>query len=301
MAQDYPKGSFEVIVVDDGSSDGTKEKLKEYPVKYIYQNNAGPARARNTGWRQAKGEIVFFTDSDCIPPRDWVSRILRNYDSVKVAGVGGSYGIVNPESLLAECVYEEILSRHQRMPRSVRALGSYNFSVKRSVLEEVSGFDESYRMASGEDNDLSYKILERGFLLVFAKDICVGHYHPEHLGKYLRTQFWHGFWRVKLYLDHAKMAGGDDYSHKGDFLQPPLAILILVLLPFIFIPGIMVIAGCLLVLELFLQFPIFFSIYARKPFIRFLALVPVTFLRAFARGLGLSLGILRFVIMKKPR
>lgn len=67
----------EIIVVDDGSTDNTANIIKAFPVTYIYQNNSGPAKARNTGWKASSGDIVCFTDSDCIPDKNWVARLIE--------------------------------------------------------------------------------------------------------------------------------------------------------------------------------------------------------------------------------
>ena len=233
LAQDYP--DVEVVVVDDGSTDDTEHVLRHYPARYLYQDNAGPASARNRGWRTATGEIVSFTDSDCVPARDWVSSLVKEYGSDRVAGVGGTYDIANDNSLLAVCIHEEIIQRHLRMPRDVNYLGAFNVSYRRAVLEQVGGFDESYGMASGEDNDLAYSVVKRGYGLVFTRDAKVAHYHPDNLLRYLRRQFWHGYWRTKVYRNHPHMAGGDAYGGLADLVQPPLALATLCLLPFLFI------------------------------------------------------------------
>lgn len=299
LQQDYPKGELEVIVVDDGSTDDTKEKVGDLPVVYLYQRNSGPAAARNTGWRQARGEIIFFTDADCIPQEGWVSKLLRHYDSPYVGAAGGSYGIANPQSLLADCVYQEIVSRHLHMPGSVRALGSFNLSVRREILEKIGGFNTDYKMASGEDNDLSYKILKEGYRLIFDKEARVSHFHPERLGRYLKSQFWHGYWRVKLYLSYPGMIKGDDYSNLFDYLQPVTAVLILMLLPFSFSYLYRRVVFFLLTLEFILQLPILISVLKRTRHIRHILLFIITFLRAFSRGLGMSWAALKWIITRK--
>ncbi|MBI4839073.1 MAG: glycosyltransferase family 2 protein, partial [Nitrospirae bacterium] len=112
LGQEYPA---EIIIVDDGSTDSTAEAAKGYPVKYIYQENAGPAKARNTGWKASTGEIVCFTDSDCIPRKDWAGRLAESFVDDSIGAVGGSYDIAYPESLLSRCIHEEIKLRHFKL------------------------------------------------------------------------------------------------------------------------------------------------------------------------------------------
>ena len=81
----------EVIVVDDGSSDNTADLVKKYPVRLIQQANKGPASARNYGVREAKGEIVLFTDSDCIPQPGWLKAMTDPFQDESVHGVKGIY------------------------------------------------------------------------------------------------------------------------------------------------------------------------------------------------------------------
>ena len=210
----------EVVVVDDGSTDETARIAEQAGARVIRREPTGPAAARNAGWCSTAADIVAFTDSDCAPNPQWCARIAEALADEAVGAVGGSYDIANPESKLARVVHAEILARHARMGRSVRALGTYNFAARREVLERLGGFDESYTNASGEDNDLSYRILAGGGALHFLHDNTVAHLHPTVLSGYLKSQARHGYWRVKLYRDHPGMKSGDDYSGVVDYLAP---------------------------------------------------------------------------------
>ncbi|MCX5667244.1 MAG: glycosyltransferase [Candidatus Omnitrophica bacterium] len=291
-------GEVEVIVIDDGSTDSTADIIRRYRVRYLRQENSGPARARNAGWRAADGRIICFTDADCIPAKDWVAKLTAHYSGDDVGAVGGSYSIANRQSIFADCIHKEIIYRHARMPRYVKALGSYNLSVRKDVLEEAGGFDETYTMASGEDNDLCYKITKKGYSLVFDKEAKVSHYHPEKLLKYLKSQFWHGFWRVRLYVRHRDMAKGDDYSGLWDYAQPAVALAIIFLAPFVFSAAARALICAFLAIEALMQLPVPLSICMKTKSARYILLAPVTFLRAFSRGSGMFFGVIKFMAMR---
>ena len=299
LTQDIPNDELEVIVVDDGSTDATARIVRGFPVRVLRQENAGPAKARNAGWRAARGELICFTDADCIPHPDWISKLMAAYDGEgRIGAVGGSYDIANPGSFLAECVHQEIVSRHAGMPRKVRALGAYNLSVRRSILKEIGGFSEAYRFASGEDNDLCYEIIKRDYGLIFEREALVAHHHPERLGRYLMEQARHGYWRVKLYERHPGMMKGDDYTSRKDIVEPPLCLMVLGALVFIWAPIMgWIFAGALL-LDVGLQFKMACRVCRRKQRLKFAYLAWVTFLRGFARGLGMLGGLMRRVVLR---
>ncbi len=297
LSQVYP-GEIEIVVVDDGSTDATEAVAARYArVVYLRQENGGPARARNSGWKASTGEIIFFTDSDCVPNPNWVAQMVSRYTDTAVGAVGGSYDILNPHSLLSRLIHEEIVQRHLRMPAEVSFLGSYNVSFRRTALEAAGGFEESYRMASAEDNDLCYRLRQAGWRLLFDRENRVGHFHPTRVWSYYRRQMWHGYWRMKLYRWHPKMAAGDQYSSPLDFLQPPLALLCglslplatLRIMPLLFFGSFMVLLA--------LQIPLTAAVLHRTGDARLLALIPLHIGRSLARGIGMALGILHFFVL----
>ena len=286
------QGSFEIIAVDDGSTDTTPDILKTFErVLYIRQENAGPASARNAGFAHSAGDVVCFTDADCIPEPGWLLRAAQYFEDRTVDVLAGSYGIVNRESLLARCIHAEILFRHQNlMGQWVDVFGSYNVFFRREVFERVGGFDESYRNASGEDNDLSYRLRAAGNRIRFAQDVRVGHTHPSRSARYLREQFRHGFWRVHLYRKHPKRLTGDGYTFFKDLAEVPLS-LVLMALPLIILGGhvavaLGILAGAVAAESYFAQL---FGLRGFKPVV-FYGLVMTA--RALARTLGLGAGFL---------
>ncbi len=282
----------EVVVVDDGSTDGTARVAAGYHVKCVSQKNAGPAAARNAGWRAASGDVVVFTDSDCVPGPGWLAALAEGLEDESAGAVTGSYDIANPERLLPRLIHEEIKDRHTAYGRYVKFFGSYNVAVRRVVLEQTGGFDEGYRRASGEDNDLSYRILKLGYRIAFAPEALVGHYHTTKTWKYLKEQYTHGYWRMKLYKDHPDMASGDDYTKIKDVIEPPLALLNIAAVPVT--PIFPAVFSTLTALMAAIQLPAAVRIAVMLRDLSYLWLAPVTFLRGYARGLGLLAGTLRF-------
>jgi len=297
--QDY-SGDFEVIVVDDGSKDQTADTVRSFAnVRYVHQSNAGPASARNQGARLAQGEFLVFTDSDCVPHKDWLSCLMQGFVAEDVAVVMGSYGIANCESLLARCIYKEIVFRHKNLlPDFPKVFGSYNFCVRKKIFEHVGGFSTEYRYASGEDNDLSYKIIAAGYRIYFERQALVDHYHPTRILKYLKEQFRHGLWRVLLYASHPDMAQGDGYTFWKDLIELPwsfLCLLGMIVSPFGFV------SFKAVMFFLIVPFLIFEILFAR-------AMIHniweeffggfIMFLRSFSRTFGLSTGILLYFAQK---
>lgn len=303
LAQAREGLEVEVIVVDDGSTDHTAEMARMAGALVIRQQNVGPASARNRGWQSATGLVICFMDSDCIPAKNWLASLLEGFKDGKIGAVAGSYDIANRRSWLARWVHQEIIQRHDRMPSFIRAFGSYNVAIPNYVLEATGGFDCSYRRASGEDNDLSYRILKEGWLIAFRPQAKVAHYHPERLWRYLKEQYRHGFWRAKLYKDHPEMTAGDDYTRFRDGVEPilvlgslGLAALVGLGLAVFILPWVGILAFYAFIQ---LSWPVRWWLNEGK--VEALPYAGVTFLRGIARTLGLCVGMVRFGLKRAER
>ena len=134
----------EIIFVNDGSTDDTAERVARYPVRCLTGKGQGPGAARNLGWRAAETPLVWFIDSDCVSEVHALELLLARIEGSPFVGVGGSYGNMRPDSLLACLIHEEIVERHRRMPREVNFLATFNVLYRREILEKVDGFDERF-------------------------------------------------------------------------------------------------------------------------------------------------------------
>lgn len=291
---------FEIIVVDDGSKDRTAEIAKGFSRARVFrEKNAGPAVARNNGAKKALGEIIVFTDSDCVADKNWLKEMLEPFKDAKIAGVQGRYKSRQKE-LVARLIQLEIEQRYEKMKRrkSIDFIGTYSAAYRKSVFAEMHGFDTSFPIASGEDTDLSFRMSKAGYKMVFKPEAIIFHTHPTSLWKYLKVKYYRAFWRTKVYKRHRGKMVSDSYTSQMVKVQAglfyllfPLAIVALFAPQFAFLLG----ANALLLFLATLPFAAWaFSkdktVAVVSPF--------VIVLRAAMFGFGLAAGTLREALGK---
>jgi GT2 family glycosyltransferase len=207
--------SYEVVVVDDGSTDQTASVARSYPgVRVISQVNRGPAAARNRGAAEAHGEILVFTDDDCEPLPDWLERMLAPFDGMPdIVGSKGAY-LSRQRPVTARFVQLEYEDKYRRLARFqyIDFIDTYAAAFRRESFIAANGYDTSFPVPCAEDVDLSYRLAHLGHKMVFIPEAKVYHRHPERLWDYLKKKYKFAFWRVLAVRKTPEKAVSDSHT-----------------------------------------------------------------------------------------
>jgi glycosyltransferase involved in cell wall biosynthesis len=199
LAQDARGRSIEVIVVDDGSTDGTAATARAAGARVLQldaaRENGNPAIGRNRGAALAKGDPIVFLDADCIPADDWLGRLLDEH-ARGAEVVGGSLDLPSDLGLTARCDYYcgwyHVHSRRQGGEVSNHPPG--NLSVRRNVFARAGGFTEQQPIAySHEELAWQAAVRQAGGRIVFVPQARVYHYNRPGFGNLLRRNYRWGY------------------------------------------------------------------------------------------------------------
>lgn len=191
LRQDFSLGHYEIIVVNNRSTDATQEIIERYPVRSLYESKRGPAAARNTGIRTTTAEFVAFTDADCIPHSNWLSELF-SVMSEKICGVGGQVVSYYKDDMISSYVDQVVFrQRYNVLQKNPPHITTANACFRRAALMDIGLFDESFPFAAGEDRDLGERLALSGEKFAFAEQAIVLHKHPQTLECFYSQRFRH--------------------------------------------------------------------------------------------------------------
>ena len=217
--QDLPRKDWEVIIADDAASEATRAQVEEsartvladVAVRYLaITATHGPAAARNAGWRAARGEIIAFTDDDCLPEAGWLNAGVRAFDDPALDASGGQIIVPLPPEP----------TDHQRDAAGLEGaeFATANAWSRRAALGAVGGFDERFTVAWREDSDLQFALLTGGFSVGRVPEAVV--VHPVRpacwgvsLGQQRKSQFDALLYRNFPRLYRARISAGPPWGY----------------------------------------------------------------------------------------
>ncbi len=198
----YP--DYEVIVVNDGSTDRTLEIAQRYPYcKIISQPNKGLSVARNVGAEAATGEIVAYTDSDCVADPDWLNYLVGKMVAADLVACGGPNFPPPEDSLVPAAVAVSPGGpTHVLVSDDVAEhIAGCNMAFRRDVLLGLGGFDPLYR-AAGDDVDICWRFQDAGYTIGFSPSAVVWHFRRNTVKAYLGQQRGYGKAEALVYGKH---------------------------------------------------------------------------------------------------
>ena len=188
---DYP--DYEIIVVNDGSTDETVAIVSEYDIRLISTENRGLSNARNTGLRAATGEIVAYIDDDAYPDPHWLKFLASTFLNTSFVGVGGSNILPSGSGLIEDCIDNAPGNPNHVLisDKEAEHIPGCNMAFRKSALEAVEGFDPGFRTA-GDDVDICWKLQQRGWKIGFNGAALVWHHRRDSIKAYWKQQYNYG-------------------------------------------------------------------------------------------------------------
>jgi len=214
-AQDYPRESFEVIVVDDGSEIPPHREVEPFRgqlnVRLLTQNHSGPAAARNRGAAQAGGEFLVFTDDDCAPRPNWLRVLAVSFDTFPDCALGGQTinGLPdNPYATASQLVINYFFNHANANAPRAKFLASNNLAFPAQAFRAIGGFDGAWRRAAGEDRELCDRWMASGYRMIYVPGAIVEHFPLLTWRSFCRQHFNYGRGALYFRRERAKRNGG---------------------------------------------------------------------------------------------
>lgn len=252
----YPKDKYEVIISDSDSTDKTREIAVSMGAKVVDAGGPSVCAGRNSGFKAAKGEIIAFSDADCVMDKDWLSSAVKYFQDKKVACVGGVSLVPDDETVFGKaCAFifsyglftgGSTYGRHFTSVREVTHNPGCNAIYRRSALEKVMPVDE--RFTDGEDVIMNRRLKKLGYTFLFTPDTKLWHYRSSTAKRFWKQKIRYGMGRVMIGRAHPELLNP---MHIIVGFGIPLIALILIVLAIL---DVVFLAGFLVLGKIFLLF-----------------------------------------------
>lgn len=208
--------NYEVIVVNNNSTDETKDIIKEFQkknrkVKYFFESIRKMGAARNTGEKRAEGEIILMTDSDCIVPCNWITEMIKPIITGRYNGVQGSE-INATDDFWNRQIQLGVLEKIKKTKNKNIIIGRIdpkNFAISREALKKI-GFT-SRKYFSAMDTELAIRFQKNNLKLKFLKNIKIKHHHADNIRTVIRKYCYRAYWCTIVTKDHKNFLKNTDF------------------------------------------------------------------------------------------
>jgi glycosyltransferase involved in cell wall biosynthesis len=287
--QSFP--DYEIIIVDGHSSDDTTKIASKYSTRVFFEDGGTRASACNVGISYAKGEIVAFTDDDCVVPETWLEQIARNFENREVQVLGGP-SLTPPGSTRLEkalgATYTQVVQLTALGNKSGKNVAGCNSAYRKNAIIEVGGFNE--RLITAEETDLHFRIYRQGGKIFYDPDLVVFHYRRASFRSFFKQFYRYGVGKGRMLREHPNTIGVFDVIAFLPFIFLPLSFLILILNPVL---GANILIYSILLLIIAVLFLSIFSNLKSKGMTLFHLIFAALIIYAVAEVAGHLMGLLK--------
>lgn len=207
MELQYPKDKLERIVVDNASTDKTKNIVQEFPVKYVFEERKGLSYARNTGIKISKGEWVAFIDSDCIADCYWLSLLMKVSSNKEVMGAGGKINSTTPKAFAQRYAESRNILDQKSAIEGKHFPFTYiigaNMAYRKKIFNEIGFFDPIFSsFGGGEEAELGLRVYKKRFKLHYCNEAIVYHDFKPGVFSICKQMFYYACGHFYLYQKH---------------------------------------------------------------------------------------------------